>query len=165
MKLNIRILQKDDVKQTYVDWFSNKEVIRYSNNQYRTFTYEGQISYVNNCLNNPNIDLYGIFDKNHHIGNVSIIGLNSPHKRAEITYVIGNTDYWRKGVGHFAISSIIELAKNDYKLNKLFASLVENNLSSRRLLEKNCFVIEGKRNKHLFFNGTFYNQLDYGLLL
>lgn len=76
-----------------------------------------------------------------------------------------NTEYWGKGVGHFAVSSIIKIAKNDYKLNKIFAGLVEENFGSRKILEKNGFILEGKRIKHLFFNGKFYNQLDFGLIL
>jgi len=39
------------------------------------------------------------------------------------------------------------------------------NNRSRRVLEKNGFVLEGTRIKHLFYDGKFYNQLDYGLLL
>lgn len=165
MKLNIKILRENDVNQSYVDWYSDKDVTRYSNNQYLSFTLDGQRSYVINCFNNSDIDLYGIFDDKLHIGNISISGLNSHHKRAEIAYVVGNKEYWGKGVGHFAVSSIIKIAKNSYKLNKIFAGLVEENFGSRKILEKNGFVLEGKRIKHLFFNGKFYNQLDFGLIL
>ena len=34
------------------------DVIRYSNNHYRSFTLDGQRSYAIGCLNNPDIDLY-----------------------------------------------------------------------------------------------------------
>lgn len=165
MKLSLKILRENDVKQSYVDWFSNEDVIRYSNNQYRSFTLDGQRSYVIGCLNNPDIDLYGIFDDKLHIGNISISGLNSHHKRGEITYLVGDKKYWNRGVGYFAVSSLIKIAKKNYKLNKLIAGLVEENLGSRKILEKNGFVLEGKRNNHLFFNGKFYNQLDFGLVL
>ena len=165
MKLNIKILKKNDVTQSYVNWYLDEDVIRYSNNQYLSFTIDSQRSYVEDCLNNPNLDLYGIFDDNLHIGNVSLNGLISHHRRAELTYVVGNKNYWNKGVGHFAVSSLIKIAKNNYKLNKLFAGLVEENIGSRKVLEKNGFILEGKKRKHLFFNGKFYNQLDYGLLL
>jgi ribosomal-protein-alanine N-acetyltransferase len=87
------------------------------------------------------------------------------HKKAEITYVVGDRKYWGKGVGSFAVLEITKKAINIYKLNKLFAGVVDANVGSRRVLEKNGFVLEGTRIKHLFYDGKFYNQLDYGLLL
>lgn len=165
MKLKLKILKEKDVKQSYVDWYKDDKVIHYSNNQYRSFTLEGQRKYVNSCINSKDINLYGIFESDLHIGNILISGLSSLHKRAEITYVIGNSEYWGKGIGTFAVSEITTKAKKIYKLNKLCAGVAEGNIASQKVLEKNGFVLEGKRLKHLFFGGIFYNQLDYGLLL
>ena len=165
MDLTIKILEEENVGKDYVEWFLETEIVRFSDNQYRKFTIDGQKEYVRNCLSNTDIDLYGIFDGNRHIGNISISGLNSVHKKAEITYVVGDRKYWRKGVGSFAVLEITKKAINIYKLNKLFAGVVDANVGSRRVLEKNGFVLEGTRIKHLFYDGKFYNQLDYGLLL
>jgi len=165
MKLNLKILEVSDVTQSYVDWFLRTDVVRYSDNQYRTHTLSGQRSFVDDCLNNQDIDLYGIFDQNLHIGNIMIKGLKSVHKRAELTYLVGNVAYWGKGVGNFAVSSLVYISKNEYKLNKLYAGFAEENIASRRVLEKNGFVLEGKRLQHLYYNGLFYNQLDFGLIL
>lgn len=165
MKLEIRILQESDITESYVSWYSNADVVRYSENQYRSFSLSGQHSYVAKCLNDHNTDLYGIFDRNLHIGNITITGLLSIHKYGEITVVVGDTNYWGKGVGYFAVSSIVNIAKKKYRLNKLIAGVVENNFGSVRMLEKNGFVLEGKRLNHLFYEGKFHNQLDFGLIL
>ena len=165
MELNLKILQVDDVNNAYVRWYLNNEVVRFSDNQYRNFTLEGQCEYVNACLIDTNTDLYGIFDGDLHIGNIVINGLESLHWRAEITYVVGVPSYWGKGVGFFAVASIVELAKNKYNLNKLIAGLAEGNLGSQKILERNGFILEGQRIKHLFYNGEYFNQLDYGLIL
>jgi|TARA_B110000211_G_scaffold182754_1_gene206975 ribosomal-protein-alanine N-acetyltransferase len=165
MELNLRILQVDDVTDAYVGWYSNTEVVRFSDNQYRKFTLEGQCEYVKSCLMDTSADLYGIFDGDLHIGNIVINGLESLHKRAEITYVVGAPSHWGKGVGFFSVASMIELAKNKYKLNKLIAGLAEGNVGSQKILERNGFILEGQRIKHLFYNGEYFNQLDYGLIL
>ena len=143
----------------------NNEVLRFSDNQYRNFTLEGQCEYVNACLIDTNTDLYGIFDGDLHIGNIVINGLESLHRRAEITYVVGVPSYWGKGVGFFAVASIVELAKNKYNLNKLIAGLAEGNLGSQKILERNGFILEGRRIKHSLYNGEYLDQLDFGLLL
>jgi len=165
MKLLLRILTVNDVTQSYVDWFKTSDVTRFSDNQYRKFNLETQKKYVMDCILNNNLDLYGIFENKNHIGNILIEGLNSPHKCAEISYVIGNMDYWNKGVGFFAISKIINISRTKYKLNKLYAGVAEHNIGSIKILEKNDFKLEGKRSEHLFYNGKFHNQLDYGLKL
>lgn len=165
MDLNIAILQVEQVTQSYVDWYSNKEVVLFSDNQYKTFSFEGQRLYVEKCLKNKDLNLYGIFDSSFHIGNILISGLTSIHRKAELTYVVGNTKYWGRGVASFAISKMIEIGKSEYDLNKLCASIISNNIGSRRALEKNGFILEGTRRKHLIYNGEFFNQLDYGLII
>lgn len=139
--------------------------MRYSDNQYREFSLKGQRKYVESCLNNDDISLYGIFDGFFHIGNIALSGLKSVHKKAELTYVIGETKYWGKGVASFAISRLIEIGKKKHNLNKLYAGVAGGNIGSIKVLEKNGFFIEGIREKHLFYNGKFFNQLDYGLIL
>ena len=165
MKLSINILQVEQVTQRYVDWYSNEEVVRYSDNQYRKFSFDGQCSYVQNCLQNEDSDLYGIFDDTTHIGNILIRGLSSYHKKAELTYVIGETNYWGKGVASFAIANMIKIYREKFDLNKLFAGIASGNIGSSKVLEKNGFVIEGIRKKHLFYGGNFFDQVDYGLIL
>ena len=165
MRLKVGILQVDQVTETYVNWFSNKEVVNHSTNQYKKFSFEGQWSYVESCLKNNDLDLYGIFDDTLHIGNIAINTLTTVHRRAELTYVVGDTRYWGKGVASFAVSKMVELGKSKYKLNKLHASLDSSNFKSKKVLEKNGFVLEGIRKKHLFYNKEFFDQLDYGLIL
>ena len=165
MELNISLLQVEQVSQSYVDWFANVEVVRYSENQYHAFSLKGQREYVESCIKNVDISLYGIFDGSFHIGNIALSGLKSVHKRAELTYVIGETQYWGKGVASFAISNLIKIGKTKHNLNKLYAGVASDNIGSKIVLEKNGFTIEGIREKHLFFNGKFFNQVDYGLVL
>ena len=165
MRLRVDILQVDQVTESYVNWFSNKEIVQYSVNQYKKFSFEGQCSYVESCLKNNDLDLYGIFDDTLHIGNITINNLTTVHRRAELTYVVGDTRYWGEGVASFAVSKMIEFGKSKYKLNKLYASVAGANSRSKRVLEKNGFVLEGIRKKHLFYNKEFFDQLDYGLIL
>ena len=113
-------LQVGHVTQSYVDWYFNKNVVKYSDNQYKNFNFKDQCEYVENCLRDNNINLYGIFDDTKHIGNITIIGLTSKHKKAELTYVIGETTYWGKGIATFAICQMIEFAKSETNLNKLY---------------------------------------------
>lgn len=164
-KISLRILEPRDVSESYLNWYKDKEVVRYSDNQYRSFTFNGQKEYVLRCFENPDVDLYGIFLENLHIGNILIRGVRSFHRRAELTYVIGEREYWNRGVASYAISLLIDKCHDTYKLNKLFAGIACQNIGSQAVMVKNGFVLEGVRKAHLFYNNEYYDQLDYGLLL
>ena len=82
MNIKLKLLQFDNVTEEYVSWFKNKEVTRYSDNQYRRVTIDSQREYVKGYLNSEDKDLYGIFDENLHLGNISIMGLQSYHKES-----------------------------------------------------------------------------------
>tara|TARA_Y100001958_G_C20993212_1_gene379925 strand:+ start:30 stop:533 length:504 start_codon:yes stop_codon:yes gene_type:complete len=165
MRVLLKLLKETDVDKNYIDWFSDEEVVRFSDNQYGKFDMSNEKEYVKNCIINTDIDLYGIFVENKLVGNISIKGIKSLHKRAEISYLIGDKKFWNKGIASTAIKEIVKKATNHYKLNKLFAGVAEENIKSIKILEKNNFVLEGKRLNHLYYNGKYYNQLDYGLII
>tara|TARA_Y100000589_G_scaffold176518_1_gene167359 strand:+ start:401 stop:892 length:492 start_codon:yes stop_codon:yes gene_type:complete len=163
--MELKLLKINDVTQKYVSWFSSKEVIKFSDNQYSNFTLESQKQYVYECINNEKKALFGLFTEGEHIGNIILKNICSFHRRAEIGYVIGEKKYWGKGFGKKAVKLIIYKAKNEFKLNKLYASTVKENIGSIKVLEKNSFKLEGLRINHLYYNERFYDQLDYGLIL
>ena len=165
LDISLRILQENDVTEEYVNWFHQKEVILFSDNQYRNFSLEGQKEYVKSKLSDEACNLYGIFHKSRHVGNIVLENINTIHRRAEISYVIGNTDYWGKGAASKAISEIIQLARNKFHLNKLNAGVADKNEGSKKVLIKNGFKIEGKKKKHLFYNNQWMDQLDFELIL
>ena len=165
MTISIKILQAEQVTERYVNWFSNPNVVKYSDNQYKSFSYDGQCQYVRECFADDNVNLYGIFDGNYHIGNVTLSGLCSPHLSAEVSYVIGETEYWNKGIASYAIAEMIKISKLQFNLNKLFAGVPEPNVASQNVLLKNGFILEGKRSKHIIYNQEFMNLLEFGLLI
>lgn len=163
--LKLKILEESDITSQYLGWFLDNEVIAFSDNQYRIFTFKDQLAYIKESYESKNKDLYGIFTTGKHIGNIVIDGLLSRHVNAEISYMIGDKEYWGKGLASHAIAEIIILAKENYKLNKLYAGCANENYGSRKALEKNNFKIEGIRKQHLYYNNSWYDQVDYGLIL
>ena len=70
--IKIRILKKSDYSQSYLNWFSDPDVVRFSENRKKVFSKEGQIEYIKSFENDKTKFLYGIFFKNIHIGNIEI---------------------------------------------------------------------------------------------
>ena len=70
--IKIRILEKSDYSQSYLNWFSDPDVVRFSENRKKVFSKKGQIEYIKSFENDKTKFLYGIFFNNIHIGNIEI---------------------------------------------------------------------------------------------
>ena len=163
--IKLRVLRVNDVTQGYVNWFKDEEVVKFSNNQHRKFTLEGQQEYVVSCLKDGNTELYGIFDNDFHIGNIVISGLKSKQNRAEIGFVIGEKSYWNKGIMTYMISQVIVLSKNIYNLNELFSYSIPANVGGIKVLEKNNFIQDGILKDHVLLNNKYEDEICYSLVL
>ena len=103
--------------------------------------------------------------KKEHIGNIKLGPINFIHRHGSISYFIGNKDCWGKRYTTKAISEIIKMAKNKFKLKKLRAGVIEINIGSKIVLEKNNFKQEGILKSQQLFQGKRYNIHCYGLIL
>ena len=164
MDIEVRILVPDDVTKSYVSWFDDDEVMRFSDNRFREFSLEGQIAYVSAKQNSENEHLYGIFASGRHIGNIMLGPVDVHHRHSEITYMLGDRNYWGKGVMSRAIASVVQKAFSKHGLYKVFAGTYENNKGSRKVLENCGFELEGQRKGHFLHEGERVDMLEYGLV-
>ena len=79
---------------------------------------------------------------------------------AEVGYWLGE-DYWGKGIVSSALNGIVEYGFNDLNLKRIFATPIEQNTGSRRVLEKNGFVLEGILRKSVIKFDKIYNTALY----
>ena len=67
----------------------------------------------------------------------------------EVGYVI-SPNYRRKGNAYEAVSNLVKLLLDDLKLDMIIAGCFENNIASKKMLEKLCFTFEGRKRKALW---------------
>lgn len=97
------------------------------------------------------------------IGNLMIFNYNEVSNQAEIGYVF-NKKIWNMGYGTESLGLLIDFAFENLKLHKLFAKVVENNIGSSKILEKNNFVLEGRLKDHFYIDNKYYDALLYGII-
>jgi len=164
-EVKLKILKPNVLTKNVLDWYKDKDVIKFSDNQYRKITMKSQTKYINECLKSDIKFLYGIFYNDYYIGNIIITNIYYYHKTGEISFFIGEKLFWGKGIMTEAISKIIEIAKNELNLKKLCAGVVSDNIASIKTFEKNGFIKEGVRKNHLIYDEKVYDQFDYALFL
>jgi len=95
------------------------------------------------------------------IGTAMIFNFDQEAKKAEIGYVF-HRDHWGRGYGTECVALMNDFAFETLNLHKLHASVVEENLGSARILEKNGYVLEGKLKDHFFIEEKYYHALLFG---
>ena len=154
-KLNIK-----DVSERYVSWFKNKKVMKYSLNQFQTITMESEKNYVREKKQNDSSYLFGIYFKTQHIGN-ALIEVIKPNYSASVSYLIGETNLWNKGIGTKCLELACKFAKKNIKIKVIFAGIAESNLNSKKILLKNNFFFHDFSKNHLALNKKKENVLHY----
>jgi RimJ/RimL family protein N-acetyltransferase len=81
----------------------------------------------------------------------------------EIGYWLGEP-FWGKGIAANAVRFFCNYLFNNFNFNRLTANVFENNESSKKVLEKSGFVLEGIERKAVFKENSFLDLYIYGLL-
>ena len=93
------------------------------------------------------------------------LSIDEGNNNAEISYIF-DYDYCNKGYCTEACEKLLSVGFTKLKLNRIFADTIDGNNSSRRVLEKLGFMLEGVRREAAYnSNSKEYNDfLDYGIL-
>ena len=59
--IKIRILEKSDYSQSYLNWFSDPDVVRFSENRKKVFSKEGQIEYIKSFEKKENLRISSLW--------------------------------------------------------------------------------------------------------
>ena len=147
---------------------NDPEVHKYTEQRYKKHSLKDIKKFVKEKNKSKTEFLFGIFLKKNkilnHIGNIKLGPINFIHKTAETSYFLGEKDLWGKGYTTIAIKKIINIARGK-KLKKLKAGLYEMNKDSKKVLEKNGFILEGKLKSEVIYNKKRYLCYWYGKIL
>lgn len=97
---------------------------------------------------------------------VGLIGANpewAPYRQAEVGYSL-LSDCFGKGYGSEALGAVASWLFSQCEFHKLKAQVVEGNWPSRRVLEKNGFMLEGTLRDNYLLRGQWVNDWVFGCI-
>ena len=167
MKIFLKELNEKNVTKEYVRWLNSPTVNLYTEQRYFRHTIKSVKKYVIEKKKSKSEFLYGIFlvSNKNHVGNIKIGPINKIHKTTFISYFIGNSKLRSKGIMSEAFNQIFNLAKKKFKIKKIQAGIHDKNISSKKLLKKNKFKLEGIFSSQLIYNKKRIKKLIYGKIL
>lgn len=98
------------------------------------------------------------------IGEISIEKMSDvSEKNSEIGYALLE-EYWSNGIMTKAVERIVKIAFDQIDIERITALVQSPNTASRRVLEKNGFILEGNMKKAVYKDGEYRDLLIYGKL-
>jgi RimJ/RimL family protein N-acetyltransferase len=145
-----------------VHWRNDPVVNRYMRQGIRTLE-EVQAWYTQYFSRAEN-KLFAVYADTTLIGYGTLEHIDTTHRSGEIGIVIGNSDYWNKGVGASVVRRLTTLALTRYDLHRVYAVIHGGNSASRRCFEKVGFQHEGRLRDARYVHGEFIDLHYYAIL-
>ncbi|NEX94388.1 GNAT family protein [Caulobacter sp. 17J65-9] len=165
-RVYLRELAGTDVGDSYVRWMNDSSTNRFMETRFSTHTREAIEAFVAAKRESPHEYLFGLFmvEDERHVGNLKIGPVNKHHGTADISYFLGEAGLRGRGVATEAVGIGCFIAFQTLEMQKLCAGIYAPNVESGRVLEKNGFVVEGRRRSQVVFEGQREAVIEYGLL-
>lgn len=165
-RLYLRGITPDDISEKYLSWLNDQETSLQNSHALFPYSLENLKSYVNSVYTNKNIIVLAIIDKetNTHIGNISLQGINWINRSAEYAILLGDKNYWRKGIAYEASKLIIDHGFNNLNLHRIHCGTTSENYGMQKLAQKLNMQQEGVRKEAFYKHGKYMDIIEYGLL-
>lgn len=162
-KIYLRYITLNDVNQNYLSWLNDEDVM--AGIATSGYTLENLKIYVEERLKNKTAAFFAICDvsSDKHVGNVKLDFHDSKANVSELGLLIGDKNYWGKGIGYEACYLAIAYGFNTQLLRKIYLAVYENNPVAKKLYERLGFKLEGTLRKHIAHNGIYYDKYLMGI--
>ena len=98
------------------------------------------------------------------IGNVALINISLPNRRASMGIFIGDKSCWSKGYGTEALELMVRYAFHELNLHRIYLTVFEFNVRAMRAYEKAGFRREGVFRDAVYKNGKYHNVYPMAIL-
>ncbi len=95
---------------------------------------------------------------------VSLTDIDFISQSAQFHIMVGSETNRGKGIGTFAVHTMLRHAFANMNLRRVELAVLEDNQRARALYEKAGFVYEGTKRKAVYKNGDFQNLCIYSML-
>lgn len=148
--------------EVWYKWFNDPDVVKYSVHKSNTLrpenknTYDKQLCFFRQLRLDREKIQYAIRCDSKLIGVVSLTCVNKKSSVYSIEIIIGNKNYWNRGIGQSVIKEIVSVAKG-LGYRKIVAGASSENVASIRAFEKSGFEREGILRKQLLIGAEYHD--------
>lgn len=108
--------------------------------------------------------LFSIWAEEQFIGTTGLYSIHPIAHSAEFRILIGDKDFWGRGIATECTQMLIEYGFNRLNLNMIWLGVNVENKPAIRAYEKSGFVCEGRLRQVQYRNGRYYDVLRCSIL-
>ena len=163
--IDLRPLLLSDIEGDYVNWFNDWEVCQFNAHHVYPYNRELAAQYIADLQKQKDTLVLAIVTKDGlHIGNVSLQDINYVNRSAALAIILGNKDYWGKGIGKEASALLVRHGFEALNLHRIYCGTSALNVPMQKLALKLCMQEEGRRKEAMYKDGAWVDIIEYGLL-
>jgi len=158
-KIFLKTLSEKDATKEYCSWLNDPEVNKYL--ETKSATIAELKKYIREKNNNPNCLFLGIFFKknNKHIGNIKLEPMDFKNLKATLGILIGNKNYWGKGIGNEVMKLLIKYAFSKLNLKEINLGVISENKRAISLFKKVGFKINHIEKKSIQHDEKLFDKI------
>lgn len=162
----LRGIKKEDFSEGLYSWANDDEVTHYMITGTKPSIKEKMEQLYQDTINNQSEIVFAIVDSktDHTIGLVGLYQINNHIHSTEFRIIIGEKEFWGKGIGTECATWIIGYAFKNLNLNKVWLGVNEGNKGAIKSYEKSGFIKEGILRKEIYRNNIYYNAIRMSIL-
>lgn len=158
-RLTLRPLNKSSQRQ--VDWLTDPDVVRYSEQRHEKHSLSSQLRYVLSFRGQSRIWAIMLVENGLHIGNLTA-SYDEYNRVYDVGIMIGEKKHWGKGLGKEAWAAACNWLFVEGGARKLEAGCMRDNTAMAKIIRSSGFREEGERHGHFLLNGSPVGALLFG---
>ncbi len=157
--ITLRLLSEENATERYASWLNDPEVNKYL--ETRQVTVPELKEFIASKNSSDEALFLGIFwnENDLHIGNIKLEPIDFENKTAVVGILIGEKDYWGKGVATEAIKLISDYAFSELELKEVTLGVISEHIAAIKAYEKCGFFVDQMKEKAIDHDGVKYDQV------
>jgi RimJ/RimL family protein N-acetyltransferase len=152
----------EDELSAIAKWRSDGDVNRYIRRGYKTL---GEVrKWYREYFSSEANRLLGILVDDQLIGYCTIEHINLDDKKCEVGILIGEKDYWHKGIGSAVVRELLKSAFTELSMHRVEAVIHADNVASIHCFSRAGFQLDGTLRDAKYRDGRYVDLLLYSIL-
>lgn len=153
-RLRLEPFEERHLSERYVGWLADPEVVRYSENRFRTHTLQSCREYMESFRGSHHF-FFAIVAKDPelgHFGNINAY-VDERHGVADVGIMVGERRAWGKGYGREAWEALLRYLLADRGLRKVTGGCIADNIAMVRIMRSSGMTEDGRRVRQNVYDG------------
>lgn len=159
--IELSLFSESDLIDSYVGWLNDSTVVRYSNQRFHHHTADSSLQYLQSI---KHADAIFIGIKDHQtkslIGTMTVY-FNRCHQTADMGIMLGNKDYWGKGIGQQAWGLLLDCLLTQAVVRKVTGGTLSCNHGMVSIMKKVKMIPDGIRVSQELVEGQLHDIVHF----